>query len=136
MARVGFLGAAIYAVADRRSGDCGDSPSPEPYSSSGGGFKNLHNGDVDLPESLCIRRSIQAQQNMTIRLNEVTTQALHLSADDRITLIEAIMRSLEVDGPNTEQGWSQDIKDRISAFRLSGIETVDFGDYLRKYEVK
>ncbi|MEQ1695162.1 MAG: addiction module protein [Hyphomicrobiaceae bacterium] len=73
---------------------------------------------------------------MTIRLNEVTTQALHLSADDRITLIEAIMRSLEVDGPNTEQGWSQDIKDRISAFRLSGIETVDFGDYLRKYEVK
>lgn len=75
--------------------------------------------------------------HMTVRhYNDLMAEAIHLPAEQRIKLVERILDSLEANGPHTETGWSQDMKDRISAFRLGGVEAMDFGDYLRKYEVK
>lgn len=74
---------------------------------------------------------------MTVRhYIDLTAEAVHLPADQRIKLVERILDSLDAHGAHTETGWSQDVKDRISAFRLGGVEAMDFGDYLRKYEVK
>ncbi len=74
---------------------------------------------------------------MTVRhYNDLTNEAIHLPVDERIQLVECILDSLEANGPHTQTGWSQDMKDRISAFRLGGVEAMDFSDYLKKYEVK
>ena len=59
-----------------------------------------------------------------------------ITAQGRMKLVESILDSLDANGAHTETGWSQDMKDRISAFRLGGVEAMDFSDYLRKYEMK
>lgn len=73
---------------------------------------------------------------MTTRFHDLATQANHLPPDERIKLVESVLDSLDANGPHTEKGWSQDMKNRISAFRLGGVEAMDFSDYLRKYEEK
>jgi hypothetical protein len=71
---------------------------------------------------------------MTDHVSKLTQDAMALPFDERVALIEAVMVSLDAD--SLDGVWSQEMRQRLIAYRIGGIEAQDFGDYLKKYEVK
>jgi len=66
--------------------------------------------------------------------SKLAQTAMALSYDDRVKLIEAVMVSLDAD--HLDKVWNQETRNRLLAYRMHGIEALDFSDYLKKYEVK
>ena len=71
---------------------------------------------------------------MTDQISKLTRDAVGLPFDERVALVEAVMVSLDAD--SFDGVWSQEMRQRLVAYRIGGIEAQDFGDYLKKYEVK
>jgi len=66
--------------------------------------------------------------------SKLAQTAMALSSEDRVRLIEAVMVSLDSD--SLDKVWNQETRNRLLAYRMSGIEAQDFSDYLKKYDVR
>jgi len=62
-------------------------------------------------------------------LKSVSDDALQLSAEDRLRLVDQLLESIEPGSPSLDQVWSLEIAERVRAFELDDTEAID-ADYV------
>lgn len=61
-------------------------------------------------------------------LKSVSDDALQLSAEDRLRLVDRLLESIEPGSPSLDQVWSQEIAERVRAFDLGETDAFDSND--------
>ncbi len=64
----------------------------------------------------------------------ILKQALALSPQNRATLIEGLLASLDQPDPKIDAVWAKVAEDRISAYESGQLETISAEAVLKKYQ--
>lgn len=70
---------------------------------------------------------------MTSQAKELMALATALTPDERITLVEEILSSLDQPDAAMDRLWAKEAEDRLSAYRRGEIKAVDLDEVLAKY---
>ena len=70
---------------------------------------------------------------MTSQAKELIALATALTPDERITLVEEILSSLDQPDAAMDRLWAKEAEDRLSAYRRGEIKAVDLDEVLAKY---
>lgn len=63
-------------------------------------------------------------QHMATSTKEFYEHALTLDENDRATLANLILESLEASDPDAEQAWAEEIKRRVAELDSGAVETI------------
>ena len=70
---------------------------------------------------------------MTSQAKELMALATALTPDERITLVEEILSSLDQPDEAMDRLWAKEAEDRLAAYRRGEIKAVDLDEVLAKY---
>ncbi len=56
----------------------------------------------------------------------VINEGLQLKPAEKVIVIEALIRSLDVTDPNIEKAWADEAERRLKAYREGKLETISF----------
>lgn len=70
---------------------------------------------------------------MSNKAKVLTEQVRALPPQDRITLIEDVLDSLDQTDPDIDQLWAQEASDRLAAYRRDELSARDLRDIIAKY---
>lgn len=70
---------------------------------------------------------------MTSQAKELMALASALTPDERITLVEEILSSLDQPDAAMDRLWAKEAEDRLAAYRRGEIKAVDLDEVLAKY---
>jgi putative addiction module component (TIGR02574 family) len=65
----------------------------------------------------------------------LSAQALQLSPDERLALVEHLLDSLDVPDTSLEALWTAEANDRLAAYRRGEIRAIPLSDVLANYQV-
>lgn len=64
---------------------------------------------------------------------KILKEALTLPSQERATLVDDLLASLDQPDEQTDSLWRKEVEDRITAYRSGKIRTVTLDDVLSKY---
>lgn len=70
---------------------------------------------------------------MTSQAKELMALASALTPDERISLVEEILSSLDQPDAAMDRLWAKEAEDRLAAYRRGEIKAVDLDEVLAKY---
>ena len=70
---------------------------------------------------------------MTSQTKELMALATALTHDERITLVEEILSSLDQPDAAMDRLWAKEAEDRLATYRRGEIKAVDLDEVLAKY---
>jgi len=65
--------------------------------------------------------------------DKIINQALELSRDERVHVIDALLASLEAIDEQNETLWVNEVEDRLDAFDKGEMKALSIEEVLRKY---
>ena len=65
--------------------------------------------------------------------DQIINQALELSPDERVQVIDTLLASLEAINEQTEILWVNEVEDRLDAFDKGEMKVLSIEEVLRKY---
>ena len=70
---------------------------------------------------------------MSNKSKTLSEQARALPPDERISLIEDVLDSLDHADPNIDRMWAREANERLAAYRRGELAAKDLGDIVTKY---
>lgn len=70
---------------------------------------------------------------MTYSADKVLHQALSLSANERVVIVEKLLYSLDKPNVDIDEIWAKEVDARIEAYEKGEMETVSAEDVFAKY---
>jgi hypothetical protein len=67
---------------------------------------------------------------MNSHVKRLTLEASQLPPEDRVELVEGILRSLDTISPDLDRKWADEATERLSAYRRGEIEVYDLDEAL------
>lgn len=72
---------------------------------------------------------------MTQTAEALSAQTVQFPPDERVTLVDRILDSLDEPDPSLDALWAREANDRLAAYRRGEIRTVALSEVLAKYQV-
>lgn len=70
---------------------------------------------------------------MSTTLDQVTAQAQLLSLDDRATLAEILLDSLDEPNTHLDKLWNEELRRRLEAHERGELPSVDYEEFMAQY---
>jgi putative addiction module component (TIGR02574 family) len=70
---------------------------------------------------------------MSNKLEALREQARQLSPQERITLVEDLLESLDATDPAMDRLWAREARDRIEAYRRGELTAIELKDVIAKF---
>jgi len=67
---------------------------------------------------------------MNAKIKALSEEARRLSPEERIALVEDLLKSLDPVDPEIEKLWAEEARDRLQAYRRGEIDTVSLDEVL------
>ncbi len=67
---------------------------------------------------------------MNAKIKALSKEARRLSPEERIALVEDLLKSLDPTDPEIEKLWAEEARDRLQAYRRGEIDTVSLDEVL------
>jgi putative addiction module component (TIGR02574 family) len=67
---------------------------------------------------------------MNAKIKALSEEARRLSPEERIALVEDLLKSLDPADPEIEKLWAEEARDRLQAYRRGEIDTVSLDEVL------
>jgi putative addiction module component (TIGR02574 family) len=67
---------------------------------------------------------------------ELCAQAARLSSSDRVKLVEQLLDSLDAPDPEMDRAWTDEVEQRLAAYRRGELSAIALDDALAKYREK
>ncbi len=63
--------------------------------------------------------------------NDILRDAMHLNANDRFAIVDALLKSLDKPDKEIDEIWATEAVDRLKAYREGGLETTSMEEIFR-----